>query len=216
MPADFEAQREAMISRQLRARGIHDARLVDAVRRIRREEFVPEEWRDFAYRDEPAPIGFGQTISQPYIAAVMVQTLQLEGHETVLDVGSGSGYHAALLGALAARVVSIERIPELADFARANLERAGITNVMVVTGDGSRGYAPSAPYDAISVAAAAPDVPPALYEQLNDPGRLVIPLGSYEDQELRVVQKRGGMIESRLVTLCRFVPLLGEQGWKKP
>ena len=215
MPADFEAQREAMITRQLRARGIHDARLLDAVRRIPREEFVADEWRDYAYRDEPVPIGFGQTISQPYIAAVMVQTLQLEGHETVLDVGSGSGYHAALLGALAARVVSIERIPELTDFARANLERAGITNVIVVTGDGSKGYAPAAPYDAISVAAAAPDIPPALYEQLNDPGRLVIPLGSYEDQELRVVEKRGGQIESRLVTLCRFVPLLGEQGWKR-
>ena len=215
MPADFEAQREAMISRHLRARGIHDPRLLEAVRRIPREQFIAPEWRDAAYRDEPAPIGHGQTISQPYMAAVMVQSLDLEGHENVLDVGSGSGYHAALLAALAARVVSIERIPELADLARLNLERAGVTNVMVVTGDGSRGYAPAAPYDAISVAAAAPDVPPALYEQLNDPGRLVIPVGSFEDQELRVVEKRGGKIESRLVTLCRFVPLLGEQGWKR-
>jgi protein-L-isoaspartate(D-aspartate) O-methyltransferase len=214
MPADFEAQREAMIVRQLRARGIHEERLLEAVRRIPREDFVAVEWRDFAYRDEPAPIGFGQTISQPYMAAVMVEALQLKGHETVLDVGSGSGYHAALLGALSARVISIERIPELVELARRNLERAGIGNVMVVCGDGSKGYSPAAPYDAISVAAGAPDVPFALYEQLNDPGRLVIPVGSYEDQELRMVEKRGGNIESRLVTLCRFVPLLGEQGWK--
>jgi protein-L-isoaspartate(D-aspartate) O-methyltransferase len=214
MPADFRQQRETMVSRQLCARGIHDERLLDAVRRIPREEFVSPEWRDSSYRDEPAPIGFGQTISQPYIAAVMVQSLELRGPERVLDIGSGSGYHAALLAAMAARVVSVERIPELAQLARRNLERAGVTNVTVVTGDGSRGYAPEAPYDAISVAAAAPEVPPSLYEQLNDPGRLVIPVGSYDDQELRLVEKRAGRIQSRLVTLCRFVPLLGEEGWK--
>lgn len=216
MPADFEAQREAMISRQLRARGIHDERLLNAVRRIAREEFVSDDYRDRAYRDEPAPIGFRQTISQPYMAAVMVQALGLRGDETVLDVGSGSGYHAALLGAMAGRVISIERIPELAELARQNLERAGLAgNVMVVVGDGSRGYLPGAPYDAISVAAGAPEVPAALLEQLNDPGRLIIPVGSYEDQELHLIEKRGGAIQSRLVTLCRFVPLLGEQAWKE-
>jgi protein-L-isoaspartate(D-aspartate) O-methyltransferase len=215
MAADFAAQRENMIQRQLRARGIHDDRVIDAMRRIRRENFVPPEWRDYAYRDEPAPIGYGQTISQPYIAGVMVQSLDLNGSENVLDVGSGSGYHAALLGALAERVISIERIPELAEFARVNLERAGADNVTVVVGDGSQGYPPAAPYHAISVAAAAPEIPPAFYEQLADPGRLVIPVGTYEDQELRVVEKRGGRIESRLVTLCRFVPLVGKQGWKQ-
>jgi protein-L-isoaspartate(D-aspartate) O-methyltransferase len=216
MPADSEVQREAMIARQLRARGIHDERLLDAVRRIPREEFVLADWRDQAYRDEPAPIGFGQTISQPYMAAVMVQSLGLTGDETVLDVGSGSGYHAALLGAMAGRVISIERIPQLAELARRNLERAGLAgNVMVVVGDGSQGYLPGAPYDAISVAAGAPDVPAALFEQLADPGRLVIPVGSYEDQELRLIEKHGGAIRSRLVTLCRFVPLLGEQAWRE-
>jgi protein-L-isoaspartate(D-aspartate) O-methyltransferase len=204
-----------MIQRQLRARGIHDERLLDAVRRVPREDFIPEEWRGYAYRDEPAPIGFGQTISQPYIAAIMVQSLRLKGHETVLDIGSGSGYHAALLAALAAHVISIERIPGLVEMARRNLEHAGFAaNVTVIRADGSRGYPKAAPYEAISVAAAAPDVPAALLSQLNDPGRMVIPVGSYDDQELRVVEKRGGAIESRMITLCRFVPLVGEQGWK--
>jgi protein-L-isoaspartate(D-aspartate) O-methyltransferase len=216
MAADFAAQREEMIRRQLRPRGIHDERLLEAMREVPREDFVAPEWRDFAYRDEPLPIGFGQTISQPYIAAVMVQSLELRGDETVLDVGSGSGYHAALLSLLAAAVVSIERIAELAAVARENLQRSGrFQNVTVVSGDGSRGYPAAAPYDAISAAAAAPDVPAALFEQLADPGRLVIPVGSYEDQELRLLEKRNGRIQSRTVTLCRFVPLVGEQGWSR-
>jgi protein-L-isoaspartate(D-aspartate) O-methyltransferase len=214
MAAGTAAERETMIRRQLRARGIHDQRLLDAMRAIQREDFIPPEWRDFAYRDEPAPIGFGQTISQPYIAAVMAQALDLQGYENVLDVGSGSGYHAALLGALARSVISIERIPELAEFARDNLERVGADNVIVVVGDGSRGYPPRAPYDAISVAAAAPEIPAPLLEQLADPGRLAIPVGAYDDQELRLVEKRGGQLHSRLLTLCRFVPLVGDRGWR--
>jgi protein-L-isoaspartate(D-aspartate) O-methyltransferase len=149
------------------------------------------------------------------MAVVMAQSLGLGGREIVLDVGSGSGYHAALLAALAERVVSIERISELAELARRNLDKVGYgAKVLVICGDGSKGYPELAPYDAISVAAAAPDVPAALLDQLKDPGRLVIPVGSYEDQELRIVEKNGGRISSRLVTLCRFVPLLGEQGWK--
>jgi protein-L-isoaspartate(D-aspartate) O-methyltransferase len=215
MSRDLAASREEMIERHLRARGIHDERVLQAVRSIPREEFVPAEWRDLAYSDEPIPIGYGQTISQPYMAAAMVHWLRLTGNEIVLDVGSGSGYHAALLAALADRVVSIERIPELAELARRNLATIGLdTRVLVVCGDGSKGYPAMAPYDAISVAAAAPEIPSALLDQLNDPGRLVIPVGSYDDQELRVVEKREGQIYSRMATLCRFVPLLGEQGWK--
>jgi protein-L-isoaspartate(D-aspartate) O-methyltransferase len=215
MSRDLAELREEMIERHLRARGIHDERVLAAVRTIPREEFVPQEWRDLAYSDEPIPIGHGQTISQPYMAVVMAQSLGLNGREIVLDVGSGSGYHAALLAALADRVVSIERIPELAELARRNLEKAGFAEkVLLICGDGSKGYPEMAPYDAISVAAAAPDVPAALLDQLNDPGRLAIPVGSYEDQELRIIEKNGGRLSSRLVTLCRFVPLLCEQGWK--
>jgi len=204
-----------MVERQLRRRSIRDECVLQAALEIPREEFVPIESRVLSYRDDPVPIGFGQTISQPYITALMAECLELRGSETVLDVGAGSGYSAALLGALAARVFAIELIPALAAQARKNLERAGCGgNVVIIAGDGSLGYPQFAPYDAISVAAGAPDVPPALFEQLRDPGRLVIPVGPMADQELRVVSKRDGQIESRVVTLCRFVPLRGMQGWQ--
>lgn len=212
---DFAAQRKEMVERQLKARGIRDERVLAAMLEIPREEFVPAHLRHMAYVDDPLPIGFGQTISQPYMTALMVQCLELNGEEIVLDVGAGSGYHAAVLGALARWVYSIEIIPELAELARRNLKRAGRDhNVTVVCGDGSAGYEKHAPYDAISVAAAAPDIPPRLLEQLKDPGRLVIPVGSLWDQELRLVTKREGKIESRVVTYCRFVPLRGGEGWK--
>ncbi len=161
-----------MVERQLRARGISDERVLQAALEIPREEFVPIESRVLSYRDDPVPIGFGQTISQPYITALMAECLELRGTENVLDVGAGSGYSAALLGALATRVFAIELIPALAAQARKNLERAGRNgNIVVIAGDGSLGYPEFAPYDAISVAAGAPDVPPALLEQLRDPGR---------------------------------------------
>lgn len=203
-----------MVEEQLRRRGIRDERVLGAMREIPREEFVPAEFRVMAYRDEPIHIGFGQTISQPYMTALMAEVLELEGAETVLEVGSGCGYAAAVLGALAAHVVTVEIIPGLVDLARANLRRTWRDgNVTVVHGDGSVGYREGAPYHAISVAAGAPDVPLSLIDQLADPGRLAIPVGGWDDQELRVIRKRRGRIDYHVATQCRFVPLRGGEGW---
>jgi len=204
-----------MVDRQLRKRGIRDPRVLEAMLAIPREEFVPPEFRVSSYQDEPLQIGHGQTISQPYMIALMAEVLELTGTETVLDVGSGSGYHAAVLGALAARVISIEIIPGLARLAEQNLRRTGRgDNITVVCGDGSQGWPEAAPYAGISVAAAAPDIPPPLLDELADPGRLVIPVGGRLDQELRVAFKSGGVIHERIATFCRFVPLRGEAGWR--
>ncbi len=203
-----------MVDAQLRTRGIRDPQVLRAMGEIPREEFVPPESRLLAYRDEPIHIGYGQTISQPYMTALMTELLELTGAENVLEVGTGSGYHAAVLGALSTTVVTVEFIPGLAKMARENLSRtARDSNILVVTGDGSLGYRQMAPYDAISVAAGAPEIPPALLEQLNDPGRLVIPVGERSDQDLQVVWKRNGRIEARKAGGCRFVPLRGEEGW---
>jgi protein-L-isoaspartate(D-aspartate) O-methyltransferase len=202
-----------MVDVQLRRRGILDERVLDAMSEIPREEFVPAESRVAAYADNPTHVGYGQTISQPYMTALMAELLQLTGTETVLEVGAGCGYAAAVLGQLASQVVTMELIPALAQLARENLRRTGRdANVTVVEGDGSFGYPPLAPYRAISVAAAARDIPVALLEQLDDPGCLVIPVGPDEDQELRSLWKRGGRIDSRVATLCRFVPLRGGEG----
>jgi protein-L-isoaspartate(D-aspartate) O-methyltransferase len=204
-----------MVDAQLIRRGIRDKRVLDAMREIPREEFLPIEARVTAYSDAPIGIGFGQTISQPYMTALMAECLELSGEERVLEVGSGCGYAAAVLGRLAHEVITVEIVPELAELARSNLRRTGHgANVQVVDGDGGWGYASGAPYDAISVAAAAPDVPAALLEQLNDPGYLAIPVGTREDQELRILRKRWGRIQSRIATLCRFVPLRGGEGWR--
>jgi len=197
-----------MIEHQLRGRAIRDERVLRAMGEIPREEFVSLESRRAAYSDEPLGIGYAQTISQPYMTALMAQCLEIEGPETVLEVGSGCGYHAAVLGALAARVITVELIPELAALARANLERTGrLGNITVIAGDGSLGYLPCAPYDAISVAAGATEVPRALVEQLKDGGRMAIPVGPFADQELRVLRKRGGEIDWHVAAYCRFVPL---------
>jgi protein-L-isoaspartate(D-aspartate) O-methyltransferase len=207
-------ERQEMVEAQLRKRGIRDERVLRAMGQIPREEFVPQDLRVLAYRDDPVQIGYGQTISQPYMTALMAEVLELTGTETVLEVGCGCGYAAAVLGTLAARVISVEIIPALVDVASANLRRTRRDgNVIVVQGDGSMGYREGAPYDAISVAAGAPDVPMSLIEQLNDPGRLAIPVGDRDNQELRVVWKRGGRIESRVATPCRFVLLRGGEGW---
>jgi protein-L-isoaspartate(D-aspartate) O-methyltransferase len=215
MIPDWAAERRSMVERQLRRRGIRDERVLQAMTEIPREEFVPPEERVAAYRDEPAGIGFGQTISQPYMTALMAESLMLTGQETVLEVGTGCGYAAAVLGALAERVVSVEIIPGLAEFARENLRRTGRGwNVAVLLGDGSLGAPGFAPYDAISVAAGAPEVPPSLVEQLRDGGRLVIPVGGRGDQELRVLRKQGGQVDYYVPTLCRFVPLRGGEGWQ--
>jgi protein-L-isoaspartate(D-aspartate) O-methyltransferase len=214
MIPDWSAERREMIDRQLCSRGIRDERVLRAMSAVPREEFIPLESRILAYSDGPVGIGCGQTISQPYMTALMAQELALTGSEAVLEVGAGCGYAAAVLSTLAARIVTVEIVPELAELARANLRRTGRDgNVLVVGGDGSMGYAPGAPYDAISVAAAAPDVPISLLEQLRDHGRVVIPVGSREDQELRVIRKRGFRIEYRTSVQCRFVPLRGGEGW---
>lgn len=215
MIRDFREARHEMVERQLRRRGIRDQRVLDAMNEIPREEFVPEDAAPDAYRDDPIQIGYGQTISQPYMTALMAELLELEGNENVLEVGAGSGYAAALLGALTATVVTVELVPALAKAARANLTRTGRdANILVIAGDGSLGYKQLAPYDAISVAAGAPEIPQALLDQLNDPGRLVIPVGERSDQDLRILWKRDGKIESRSATACRFVPLRGEEGWR--
>ncbi len=205
-----------MVVHQLIGRGIRDPRVLDAMEAVPRHEFVPEHYRSHSYEDEPVPIGCGQTISQPYMVAAMAEALELSGYEKVLEVGAGSGYAAAVMAELSAPVFTIERERDLATFARENLSRAGYgERVTVIEGDGTLGYPAEAPFQAISVAAGAPDVPYPLLDQL-DPagGRLVIPVGSARDQELRLIHKLDGRIQSRIVTYCRFVPLQGAQGWK--
>jgi protein-L-isoaspartate(D-aspartate) O-methyltransferase len=205
---DWTEERRKIVETQLRGRGVRDERVLAAMLAIPRERFIPYEERVMAYSDAPVSIGFGQTISQPYMTALMAEALELTGAETVLEIGSGSGYAAAVLSLLAERVITVEVIPALVAYARENLKAAGFSrNITVIRGDGSLGYAPLAPYDAITVAAAAPEVPPALLQQLKDPGRLVIPVGDSTGQELRVITKRGGRITTRVPTLCRFVPL---------
>ncbi|MBI3665995.1 MAG: protein-L-isoaspartate(D-aspartate) O-methyltransferase [Acidobacteria bacterium] len=204
-----------MVERQLQRRGIRDPRVLEAMRRVPRHEFIPETYRHMAYDDEPTPIGCGQTISQPYMVAAMAEALALTGAERVLEVGAGSGYHAAVLAELAADVLTIEREPALVAAARENLARTGYARVRVMEGDGSLGYPEAASFDAISVAAGAPEVPFRLLEQLDERhGRLVIPVGSRDDQELRLICKSLEGLRTRIVNYCRFVPLLGAQAWK--
>jgi protein-L-isoaspartate(D-aspartate) O-methyltransferase len=202
-----------MVERQLRRRGISDERVLDAMGRVRRELFVPESLHAYAYSDDALPIGERQTISQPFVVATICSLLALRGHERVLDVGTGSGYQAAVLAELAAEVVTIERIPALADVARLSLAQAGYANVDVRVGDGSLGVPDRAPFGGIAVAAAAPDVPHALYEQLVEGGRLVVPRGTRRHQELvLVVRTERGPVE-RTALPVRFVPLLGDEGF---
>jgi protein-L-isoaspartate(D-aspartate) O-methyltransferase len=202
-----------MVAEQLRSRDIVDERVLAAMERVPRELFVDADIRDRAYDDAALPIAAGQTISQPYMVARIVEALELNGDEKVLDVGTGSGYQAAVLTELAREVVSIERIPELAERARANLRAAGYGDVKIVIGDGTLGVPDRAPFDAIAVAAAAPGLPQALYEQLVPHGRLVVPIGDAGGQQLEVViRTREGPAVVRSVQ-CRFVPLIGEGGF---
>jgi protein-L-isoaspartate(D-aspartate) O-methyltransferase len=207
-PERFVTERQRMVEAQLRDRGILDQRLLDAMASVPRHEFVESRYRDQAYADHPLPIGAGQTISQPYIVALMLELLQLGPTSKVLEIGTGSGYQTALLAKLAGRVYSMERHAELARQAAETLSRLGLTNVSVVTGDGTRGLAEHAPYDAIVVAAAAAEVPPALFEQLSEGGRMIIPVGPPEAQELQFVRKLGGKALTTVMEGCRFVPLI--------
>jgi protein-L-isoaspartate(D-aspartate) O-methyltransferase len=214
VPPDFERQRVRMVERQLRRRGIRDQRVLEAMARVPRELFVPEELRDSAYADGALAIGYGQTISQPFVVAAMCELLGLDGDERVLDVGTGSGYAACVLAALAAEVVSIERIPELAEQARKALAAAGHPEVEVRVGDGTLGAPDRAPFHGISVAAASPRIPPALYEQLVPGGRLVVPRGTKDAQRLVLVVRTSEGPAERASVPCRFVPLVGEGGFQ--
>ncbi len=202
-----------MVGQQLRARGIADERVLAAMARVPRELFVPPDLRHRAYDDVALPIGAGQTISQPYMVARICELLALRGGERVLDVGTGSGYHAAVLAELAGHVVTIERIPELAEIARESLTQAGYDRVDVRVGDGTRGVPELAPFAAVAVAAAAPELPRSLYEQLEPRGRLVVPVGDRHDQRLQLAVRspEGPAIVTSVP--CRFVPLVGEQGF---
>ncbi len=203
-----------MVEHQLRERGIDDERVLDAMRRVPRELFVPPRWNARAYDDAALPIGFDQTISQPYMVARICVELALRGDETVLDVGTGSGYQAAVLAELTREVHSIERVPELAERAQRAIDAAGYgKRVRIHVGDGTEGLPDEAPFDAIAVAAAAPDVPMTLYEQLEPRGRLVVPIGSRREQRLHViVRSPEGPAVLRTVS-CRFVPLVGREGF---
>ena len=210
-PADLTPAKRAMLGDHLRRRGIHDRRVLRAIERIPREQFVPDELAEEAYADRALPIGCGQTISQPYIVALMTEALSLEGGEKVLEVGTGSGYQTAILAELVDRVVTVERIAELSEQARRRLAALGYANVRFVQSDGAQGFAEEAPYDRILVAAAAPACPPALFEQLADGGVLVIPVGLDDEQTLERWTKRGGQLGSQSLGGCRFVPLVTER-----
>jgi protein-L-isoaspartate(D-aspartate) O-methyltransferase len=203
--------RRLMVDSQLRARGISDPRVLDAMLRVPRHEFVPEPYRAQAYEDHPLPIGDGQTISQPYIVALMLESLQLAPTEKVLEVGTGSGYVTALLAELAAQVFSIERHASLAESARSVLAALGYTNIGVFTGDGALGLTAGAPFDAILVSAAALRVPPALPSQLADGGRMIIPIGSPDSQQLQFIRMVNGRPINSLRELVRFVPLVPDE-----
>ena len=211
----YEYQREQMVERQIRRRGVRDELVLRAMRAVERHLFVSENARDLAYEDHPLSIGLGQTISQPYIVAFMTESLNLTGREKVLEVGAGSGYQAAVLASTGCRVISIERLPELVLLARKNLDNAKIDNVQVVEGDGTKGFEEEAPYDRIIVTAAGPEVPNSLLEQLAPDGILLIPVGQRWSQELVRVKRKTDGFERETILGCVFVPLIGEQGWKE-
>jgi protein-L-isoaspartate(D-aspartate) O-methyltransferase len=213
---EFAAARARMVAQQIADREISDPQVLAAMGAVPREAFVPPSERAFAYDDHPLPIGDGQTISQPYIVALTTEALRLAGGERVLEIGTGCGYAAAVLGHIAAEVHTVERLASLAESARDNLARLGIANVHVHTGDGTLGWPEAAPYDAIAVTAAGPEVPAALKAQLKPGGRLVMPVGDrygYQQELLRWTRDAQGREHTEMLCGVRFVPLLGEQGF---
>jgi len=215
MPDPHADARRRMVEEQLRARGIADPRLLRAMAAVPRHRFAREASSRLAYGDHPLAIGAGQTISQPYMVALMTEALALGGTERVLEIGTGSGYQTAVLAALAADVFTVERIAPLGESARALLEELGCANVRFHVGDGTLGWADHAPYDRVIVTAGAPRVPPALEAQLADDGVLVIPVGTALTQDLLCIRKRGGKLTRTCLTQCIFVKLLGQEGWSE-
>jgi protein-L-isoaspartate(D-aspartate) O-methyltransferase len=211
---DLAALRERMVDEQLVTRGLRDQRVLQAMRDVPRHLFVPAAFRDEAYADRPLPIGEGQTISQPYMVAAMTAALAPDPAARVLEVGTGSGYQAAVLSRLTRLVVTIERHATLAERARTALAEAGVTNVRVIVGDGSQGLPDEAPFDGILVTAGAPEIPQVLLQQLEDGGRLVVPVGPSHYQTLTIVTRHGGEFQTSHGEGCVFVPLVGRYGWQ--
>ena len=214
--AELDQARHAMVETQLRRRGIANEAVLNAMDTVPRHEFMPAEFRNRAYEDAPLPIGEGQTISQPYIVAAMTAALQLNGTERVLEIGTGYGYQAAILGSIAKEVFTIEYRPDLATEAAARLGRLGYDNVRVYCGDGTLGLLDFAPFDAVLIAAAAPLLPTPLLSQLSEHGRIILPVGDVENQELRLIERVGETFRTTSLEPCRFVPLVGAHGWKEP
>ncbi|WML67119.1 MAG: Protein-L-isoaspartate O-methyltransferase [Methanoregula sp. SKADARSKE-2] len=212
-PYPLIEQRRKMVEGQIRARGVRDPRVLAALEEVPRHLFIPPPYDRDAYEDSPLPIGNGQTISQPYIVAVMTELLQLRPSDRVLEIGTGSGYQAAILSRIVSHVTSAERIPELAELARRNLSALHYDNVEIIVGDGTLGYPANAPYNGILVTAASPDIPQPLTEQLADGGRMVLPAGGRDLQKLMVLERDGSSVTSSEYGGVRFVPLIGEYGW---
>lgn len=212
---NFAAERDAMIERQIESRGIRDPKILEAFRAVPREEFLSDEYRDLAYGDHPLPIESGQTISQPYIVALMIQTAEIKPGDTVLEIGAGSGYAAAVIGCIASQVVAIERHSELAKIAADRMERLGYDNVRIVEGDGTKGCPGEGPFDAILAAASGSHVPPAWLDQLADGGRIVMPVGDPGSIQklVKVTRGPGGKLITEDLGGVRFVPLIGEEGY---
>ncbi len=211
---DYKRQCQEMVENQLISRVIQDELVLSAFRKVPRHRFVPKEFLDSAYGDHPLPIGEGQTISQPYMVALMTEALQLKGQERVLEIGTGSGYQAAILAEIAREVYSVERFETLASRAKGVLEELGYGNVKVKVGDGTLGWEEFSPYDGIVVTAGAPHAPKPLVDQLKEGGRIVIPIGGSFSQMLTLVTKSRGKVSSQNICACVFVPLIGEEGWK--
>lgn len=211
----FDLLARSMVEKQLRARGIKDERVLEAMLAVPRHEFVPSELQSSAYEDRPLPIGSHETISQPYIIAVITEAAKVAPGDKALEIGSGSGYQAALLAQLGARVFTMESNPQLASESIERLARLGYGNIGVLAVDGSQGFPDQSPYDVIIISAGTPSVSPALLGQVAEGGRLVAPVGSLQQQELQVLTRRSGRITTRLLGACQFVPLIGKGGWRE-
>jgi protein-L-isoaspartate(D-aspartate) O-methyltransferase len=209
-----DEERRRMVERQIEARGVRDPRVLTSMREIPRHMFIPPPFDRAAYDDCPLPIGNGQTISQPYIVALMTALIRPAAQDNVLEIGAGSGYQAAILAALVRKVTTVERIPAVADLARQNMAALKVGNTEIIVGDGTLGYPKNAPYDGIIITAATPRVPAPLIGQMAESGRLVAPVGGRDIQELVVLEKFGGRVSESLHGGVRFVPLIGEHGWE--